>query len=91
MRAVIEYAYHQLGSTRHWERGKTDFRPALPEELSTPLGARGPRVAEPNQKTVWINVHIEIEPGNYQHEADAAFQMHYPEHTIIRRTLAGGA
>ncbi|MBV8487043.1 MAG: hypothetical protein JO161_02075, partial [Planctomycetaceae bacterium] len=61
MRAVIEYAYHQRGSTGHWDRGKTEFRKALPVELSTPLGAR---VAEHNQKTLWIEVHIEIEPGS---------------------------
>jgi len=39
-RVVIEYAYHQRGSTKHWERGKVEFRHAFPVEYSTPLGTR---------------------------------------------------
>jgi hypothetical protein len=91
MRAVIAYAYYQRGSTKHWDRGKVEFRSALPEEHSTPLGAH---LAENDQKTVWIEVHVEVEPGNdpvdvidrHGREADAVFLTHRPGHIILAQS-----
>ena len=88
MRAVIEYAYRQRGSTKHWDRGKVELRNALPEERSTPLGAR---LAENDQKTVWIEVHVEVEPeedsgdvaNRHELEADHEFLKHRPGHIIL--------
>jgi hypothetical protein len=86
-RVVIEYSYHQHGSTKRWERGKAEFRSAAQVEHSKPLG---PRLAENNAKIVWIEVHAEIEPGEhpvdvadrYESAADAEFRKHRPGHTI---------
>jgi hypothetical protein len=88
MRAVIEHPYHQRGSTKHWDRGKDEFRNAVPEEHTTPLGAR---LAENDQKTVWIEVHVDVEPAYdsdleiacHRHQADAEFQTHRTEHIIL--------
>src|SRR5271165_3417146 len=87
-RAVIEYAYHQRGSTKHWDRGKAEFRSAAPVELSMPLG---PRLAENNDKIVWIEVHTEIEPeeaaadvvDRHESVADDEFRKHRPGHIIL--------
>lgn len=88
MRAVIEYPYRQRGSTKHWDRGQGKFRNAAPVEHSASLGAC---LAEHNHKTVWIEVHVEIEPGteldeasdDYEREADAAFLTLHPGHIIL--------
>lgn len=88
MRVVIEYAYRQRGSTKHWDRGKIEVRNASSVELPTPLGAS---LAENDQKTVWIKVHVEVEIGNdpadvvdcHEREADAAFLVHRPGHVIL--------
>jgi len=88
MRAVIEYSYHQRGSTKHWDRGNVEFRNALPVEHSTPLGTC---LAENDQKTVWIEVHFEVEPGEdraaavnrHEPEADAEFLKHRPGHILL--------
>jgi hypothetical protein len=88
MRAVIAYAYHQRGLTTHWDRGKSQFRNAVPDEHSTPLGAR---LAENDQKTVWIKLHVEVEPAedpedvidHHEREADVEFLTHRPGHIIL--------
>jgi hypothetical protein len=88
MRSVLEYAYHQRGSTKHWDRGKVELRNALPVEHSTPLGAR---LDVNGQKTVWIEVHVEVEQGEdsgdvvnrHELEADHEFLKHRPGHIIL--------
>jgi hypothetical protein len=57
-------------------------------EQSTPLG---PRLAENNEKMVWIEVHIEVNPGDdraalidcHQAAADAEFLKNRPDHIIL--------
>jgi hypothetical protein len=88
MRAVIAYAYHQRGTTKHWDRGKAEFRNALPVDHTVPLGAR---LAENDQKTVWVEVHVEVEQGEnpadavirHDTEADTEFLNHRPGHNIL--------
>ncbi len=91
MRAVVTDAYHQRGSTQHWDRGLIDFRPARPEEHSIPLGAR---LAEDNQKTVSIKFYIEIATvenaddaiDDYENKADAEFLTHRPAQIILTQS-----
>ena len=88
IRAVISYPYHRRGSTVHCKRGDSQFRWALPEEGTGPLG---PRLAENDHKTVWIEVSVEAEPDDdlpdiadsHESEADAIFQTHRPGHLIL--------
>lgn len=87
-RAVIEYAYHQQGSTKHWKRGKAEFRKAAVPEYSTPLG---PRLDVDSAKIIWIEVHVEIGPEDdagelvdrYEAQADAEFSKRHPDHTLL--------
>jgi hypothetical protein len=91
LRSVIEYPYHRRGSTTLWDRGQAKIRPAAPVECSLPLG---PRLAEHDEKIVWIEVHIEVDPTKVsaavadQHEsaADCEFQKHRPDHFISATT-----
>lgn len=90
-RFVIGYSYFQRGSTKHWDRGRADIRPAAPVEYSKPLG---PCLANNNEKIVWIEVHIEADPtkvsagviGDYESAADSEFQKHRPGHFILAGT-----
>jgi hypothetical protein len=87
-RVVLGYLYHQRGSTKHWDRAKTDHRPAQLVEHSIPLG---PRLANNDEKMVWIEVHTEVNPADdlaaaidhHRAGADGEFLRNLPGHIIL--------
>ena len=90
LRIVIGYPYHQRGSTKHWDRHQADVRRAELVEHSERLG---PRLAENDEKIVWIEVYTEIEPAevpesvvdDYESAADDEFRKHRPGHVILAK------
>jgi hypothetical protein len=96
LRIVIGYPYHQCGSTKHWDRRQADVRPAALVEHSTPLG---PRLAENDEKIVWIEVHTEIGPAevrddvadHYESAADSEFRKHRPGHIVLARACSAAS
>jgi hypothetical protein len=59
VRTVIEYAYDQRGSIKHWDRSKVELREALSGKNPTPLGTR---VDVHRRRTIWIEMHVVVEP-----------------------------